>query len=148
MHAFSYFTAPQRPLFLEMAQEMYHSGAVLRPVPEAYHQRTFDAILEPGAPVFGILLKQGEQPAGYAVASRYFSVEAGGQTLWIEDLYVRPAFRSQGFGRAFFSFLKREFEPSVSRFRLEVEPGNHRAIALYTSLGFSVLPYVQMVQDA
>ena len=50
-----------------------------------------------------------------------------------------------GLGREFFSFLHKN--RPAARYRLEVEPDNERAIALYSSLGFTVLPYGQMIAD-
>ena len=42
---------------------------------------------------------------------------------------------------------RERFAGEVCRFRLEVEPSNRRAQALYERLGFEVLPYTQMVRD-
>ena len=74
-----------------------------------------------------------------------FSREAGGMVVWIEEIYVRSAFRGRGVGGAFFAWLHANV-PAI-RYRLEVEPSNERAQSLYRRLGFSELPYVQMVLD-
>ena len=70
------------------------------------------------------LLEYDGQPAGYAMLARAYSTECGGPVLWIEELYVREAFRSKGLGHEFFDFLEKAFSGEVCRFRLEVEPEN------------------------
>ena len=42
----------------------------------------------------------GEGLAGFAIFYRNFSSFTGKSGLWLEDLYVRPQFRGQGFGRS------------------------------------------------
>ena len=75
-----------------------------------------------------------------------FCREVGGKTVWIEELYIRDAYRGKGYGSEFFKWLK-ENEPAA-RFRLEAEPSNFKAIKLYEKWGFCVLPYSQMVLDS
>ena len=135
-----------RALFLQLAQEMYNSPAVLHPIPAEHHVRTFEALFTLDAYVTGFLLEWDGTCAGYSIITRGYSTEAGGLVLWVEDVYIRPAFRSKGIGRAFFAFLEKTY-PNMFRFRLEVEEKNQRAIALYKTLGFESLPYMQMVKD-
>ena len=85
--------------------------------------------------------------AGYAILVKGFSTEAGGRSLWLEELYVMPEYQGRGLGKEFFQFLFDAYGKDVCRFRLEVEADNQRAIQLYRKLGFQALPYVQMVKD-
>ena len=64
---------------------------------------------------------------------------------WVEELYVRPAFQGRGCARQFFTWLEEHFP--AARYRLEVEPENERAMALYRRVGFEPLPYAQMILD-
>jgi ribosomal protein S18 acetylase RimI-like enzyme len=73
-------------------------------------------------------------------------MEAGGDTLWLEDLYIRKDFRNKGLGKEYFNFIFSEYK-GVRRFRLEVEDTNERAVKLYKSLGFEFLEYKQMILD-
>ena len=87
------------------------------------------------------------QPAGFGVTAKTYSPEAGGIVIWVEDLYIRPQFRSKGLGRLLFEELERNGDPRLKRIRLEVEEGNIKAISLYKRLGFRHLPYGQMVKE-
>ena len=95
-----------RKLYVEMAEEFYSSDAVLHPVPRSYFEKTADEALRSDAYAEIYLLEHEGKPAGYGLTARTFSQEAGGQVLWIEELYIRSEFRSKGLGREFFSWLE------------------------------------------
>ena len=77
-----------------------------------------------------------------------YSHEAGGLELWVEELYVRPAFRGRGLGHEFFAWLRGlSAAEHIRRIRLETEPENERAAALYARMGFSPLGYCQMFRE-
>jgi ribosomal protein S18 acetylase RimI-like enzyme len=84
------------------------------------------------------LIEIGPAPAGYFVLTLGFILEFGGAHAVLDELYLRPAFRGQGHGRA---ALKKVEEicralPVVA-LRLEVEHANQRAEALYRAMGFT-----------
>ena len=66
--------------------------------------------------------------------------------MWIEEIYTKPEFRGKGLGGEFFDYLF-ENRPAA-RYRLEIEPENERAVALYRKKGFQTMPYGQMCKDA
>lgn len=140
-------TENDRKLYVEMAEEFYSSDAVLHPVPRSYFEKTADEALRSDTYAEIYLLEHEGKPAGYGLTARTFSQEAGGQVLWIEELYIRSEFRSKGLGREFFSWLEEKNRGRVARLRLEVEEENCRAISLYERLGYKVLDYVQMIKD-
>ena len=140
-------TAADRTLFLNMAQEFYASDAVAHPVPSTYHERTFEELMGPSPYASGYMLEWEGHPAGYALTATTFSQEAGGLVLWIEEIYVLPAYRSHGLGRELLTYIETHRDPRVTRLRLEVEPDNAGAIRLYHARGFTALPYTQMVKE-
>ena len=138
-------TPADRENYLRMAHDFYHSEAVLHPVPDAYFVRAFDEMMRSDAYLSGLVFEIDGKTAGYALLAKTYSQEAGGPAVWIDELYVEPAFRSQGIGKAFFAELQR-IAPAA-RYRLEIEPDNLRAERLYKSMGFDVLGYKQLVMD-
>lgn len=59
-------------------------------------------------PAAEVLIAEWEdRPAGFALFFRTFSTFMGRPGLWLEDLYVRPALRGHGIGRALLAELAR-----------------------------------------
>lgn len=138
-------TISDRNLLNTMFTEFYASDAVLHPIPQTYHDAALEELFSASSRQRAYLLEDGETPVGYALLSEKFSHEAGGTELWLEELYLREAARGKGFGSAFFRFLlETAKKEGITRIRLEVEPENIRAAALYAKLGFQPLPYNQM----
>ena len=134
--------------YMEMAREFYHSDAVLHPVPDTYFERTADEALRSDVYAEIFLFECENEAAGYGLIAKTYSQEAGGMVWWIEEVYVREAFRSKGIGREFFADLDKVKGSAVTRMRLEVEEDNTRAVALYKKLGYKPLEYAQMIKDA
>ena len=135
-------TAADRAVYLQLSEEFYHSEAVLHPVPSEYFERSFEEMMRSDEYLLCYLLERDGETIGYALLAKTWSVEAGGAVVWLEELYLRPDYRGQGLGSVFLAFMTREIP--AERYRLEVEPDNHRAKALYGRYGFEVLPYQQM----
>lgn len=136
-----------RELYLTLVKEFYSSEAVLHPIPAEYMTATFEEMMRSGDYVRGYLLSAGEETAGYALISLTFSQEAGGRVAWIEEIYIRPAFRGRGLGKEFFTYMEEHVESKVKRMRLELEPDNRQAKKLYEALGYEDLGYAQMVKE-
>lgn len=136
-----------RKFFLETADEFYHTDAVIKPLPLEKLCNIFDEIMRSDIYAEGFILEFEGFSAGYAVTSKCFSTEAGGITVWIEDIYILNEFRGKGLGKEFFSFISEKYNGTAKRFRLEVERENFSAVALYEKIGFEFLPYEQMIKD-
>lgn len=136
-----------RKAYLQMAHDFYHSKAVLHPIPDSYIEKTFNECMRSSDYAIAYILEYDGETAGYGLLAKTFSQEAGGCVCWIEELYILEAFRSKGLGGKFFKMLEEERGPEVTRFRLEVEDDNKRAIALYERLGYEHLAYSQMAKD-
>ena len=137
--------APQdKALFLAMSEEFYASPAVEHSVPRQFHEDAFDEIMRQGPYLTGYLLLDEDTPAGYALLQKTYSREAGGLTIWIDEIYLRPAFRGKGLAKELFALAH---TLGAKRLRLEVEPENTRAVMLYQKLGFRASEYRSMVKD-
>ena len=74
--------------------------------------------------------------AGFALFFHTFSTFLGRRGLYLEDLFVRPAFRGRGVGRALMVHLARvALERDCGRFEWSVLDWNEHAIRFYRSLG-------------
>jgi ribosomal protein S18 acetylase RimI-like enzyme len=99
--------------------------------------RGLDAAFRPGSPAWLMLAERDGAAVGVFLANQIVSVEKGGETLWIEELYVAPAARRSGVAR---SLLRSVAEDARRRglraLDLEVVPTQQAAFALYAALGF------------
>jgi GNAT superfamily N-acetyltransferase len=80
------------------------------------------------------------QAAGFALYFHNFSTFLGRRGLWLEDLFVRPAFRRQGCARTLLRAVAAiAVERNCGRFEWTVLDWNAQAIDFYRTLGASVL---------
>jgi GNAT superfamily N-acetyltransferase len=76
------------------------------------------------------------EAAGFALYFHSFSTFVGKPGLYLEDIFVAPAFRSHGIGLAFFRELaKIAAARDCGRLEWSVLNWNERAIAFYRKLG-------------
>ena len=76
------------------------------------------------------------QTAGFALYFHNFSTFLGKPGLYLEDLYIRPAFRGRGYGRSIMQQLARlAVDRGCGRFEWWVLDWNHPAVEFYRSLG-------------
>jgi GNAT superfamily N-acetyltransferase len=77
----------------------------------------------------------------FALFFTNFSTFLSKPGLYLEDLYVQPAYRGTGLGKALLLHLGRlAAERGCGRFEWSVLDWNERAIGFYESLGATVLP--------
>ncbi|AWA28893.1 N-acetyltransferase [Flavobacterium magnum] len=76
--------------------------------------------------------------AGYVILTTTFSFEYGGKIGFIDELFVKDGFRSNGIGKAAVTFIKEQATKLGLRLLyLEVEQHNTKAQELYLKFGFS-----------
>ena len=82
----------------------------------------------------------GDVPAGFALFFPNFSTFLGKPGLYLEDLFVRPEWRGQGYGLALMQQLARiAVERGCGRFEWSVLDWNEPAIGFYKSLGANLM---------
>ncbi len=138
-------TPDDRDTFKALSTEFYNSKAVSHPIPEEYHDRAFDHMMEDDRYSRCYFAEEQGTVIGYALLSLTYSREAGGMAVWIEELYIRPEYQGAGLGGRILDLILAAY-PDAKRFRLELTTGNP-AEHLYTRKGFERFPYEQMVYD-
>lgn len=73
---------------------------------------------------------------GYAIVLALWSNEHGGDVGMVDEMYVKPTWRSRGIASAFLDHLAGPDAPPLKALLLEVTPANDRAMALYRRKGF------------
>lgn len=90
----------------------------------------------PGPRVFCDIAEVEGKPAGFALWFYNYSTFRGRHGIYLEDLFVRPAFRGRGLGKALLvNLAKRAVVEKCSRVEWSVLDWNAPSIAFYKSLG-------------
>lgn len=92
----------------------------------------------PGAEVLLVCERQGdgELAVGFALFFHNFSTFLGRPGLYLEDLFIQPAHRGKGYGRAMMVHLARlAVQRGCGRFEWSVLDWNEPSIRFYRSLG-------------
>ena len=90
---------------------------------------------------FAVMAEWDGLPAGWALWFYNFSTWEGKPGLYLEDLYVRPAFRGKGIGKALLRHLAGvAVEQGCTRYVWQVLDWNTPSIAFYQAMGAQILP--------
>ena len=83
-----------------------------------------------------LLACAGENPVGFALFFHNYSTFAGRPGIYLEDLYVQPAHRGQGHGKALLVAVARlAMERHCARFEWSVLDWNEPSIEFYRRMG-------------
>lgn len=124
---------------VQMSRELYAEDPSPMPVPEHHTRQTLSVLRADSARGRAIVLQLNRAIAGYALLISFWSNELGGEIVVIDELYVRPPYRNQGYARALLTALAGTntlWPRATVALELEVTPENKRAASLYTRLGF------------
>ena len=105
--------------------------------PESLHPHLFGA-----RPVAEAVIGEvAGQVVAFALFFTNFSTFLGRPGLYLEDLYVQPAFRGTGLGKALLRHLAQlALQRGCGRFEWSVLDWNQRAIDFYEAKGATVMP--------
>jgi len=132
---------------LGMMKVFYASPAVLYKASEEILRRDIEDCLGDMPFLEGYVFEESGELAGYAMAAKSYTTEYGGLCVWVEDIYIKPAYRHQGLGSRFFAYLEKEYEGKAVRFKLEVEEENKSAIEAYKKNGYQISAYLEMTKE-
>ncbi len=86
-------------------------------------------------------IKQGEERVGYVILTKYHSVEKGGLTVYIDELYVEAPFRRSGMGKAVLGKIVEIAKlQGAKTLWAQAEPYNRAAHEFFLSQGFQNNP--------
>ena len=111
-------------------------GGAIRGTPDSLMTHGFGPL-----PRFRVILATGDPPLGLILYFPEYSSWRGQMGLYVQDLYLRPAARGRGLGRALLAAALRDaaadpqWQPQFAT--LMVAQNNHAARAFYTSMGFA-----------
>ncbi len=105
--------------------------------PDLLHQHLF--VDRPYA--LAILAEWAGQPVGFALFFYNYSTFLTKPGLYLEDLFVLPAYRRRGIGKALLTYLAQQaIAKGCGRLEWSVLDWNEPAIAFYQRMGADVLP--------
>jgi GNAT superfamily N-acetyltransferase len=123
------------PVLLELFRELAeyeHLEHLLR----ATEQRLHDALFAERPAASALVAEHGSQVAGYAVFFPTFSSFLAIQGVWLEDLFVRPAHRGAGIGKALLAAVAAHVRASGGeRLEWSALDWNELALGFYRRIG-------------
>ena len=101
------------------------------------HGRALDAICAGDPNVRAWIVEDRGEVAGYIIITIGFSMQYGGRDGFLDELFLKEAWRGKGLGRQVMAFLEAEVRRLGFHYlHLEVVKANERARRLYESLGW------------
>ena len=123
------------PILLQLIRELAEYERLAHQV-VATESDLAESLFGPQPAAQAILAELEGKPAGFAIYFFNFSTFLSRPGLYLEDLFVRPAQRRRGVGKALFRHLAQvAVERRCGRFEWSVLDWNQTAIAFYRSLG-------------
>ncbi len=94
-----------------------------------------------------VIAERGGRPVGFALYFTTFSTFLSKPGLYLEDLFVEPAHRGAGIGKALLAHLAAlAVERGCGRFEWRVLDWNEPSIRFYESIGGKILPEWELVR--
>ena len=135
-------TEEDRKAVFDMMKVFYASPAVSTNGSDEVFQADIDHCVGECPYLEGYVFRDGQEIQGYGMVAKSFSTEYGKPCIWIEDLYIKEAFRGTGIGSKLLNFAAEQYPDAI--LKLEVEKENGRAIKVYEKCGYETLPYFEM----
>lgn len=124
---------------IEMCRDLNREDPGPKPVPEAHTLRTLEELRKNPLRGGALVLEADGGIAGYAFLISFWSNELGGEICVLDEFYVRPNHRGQGYGTLLIQGLLQKsplWPRAYVAVDLEVTPQNLRSRAFYSKMGF------------
>jgi len=116
-------------------------------LPDSVLREAVAAIFQRDDLGFFVVAHDGGDAVGMAAVSFAWTLEHGGRSAWLDELYVLPERRGRGIGTALLREAVRHAAASgCAAVDLEVDRDHRRAEALYAREGFHPLPRSRWVR--
>ena len=139
-------TREDAPLVLSFVKELAEYEK-LSHVVAATQEVIAEELFGPKSAAEALLGFSGSEPVAFAVYFHNFSTFLGRKGLYLEDLYVRPAHRRRGIGRAMLLQVARiAAERNCGRLEWSVLDWNEPAIFFYETLGATIMHEWKLVR--
>jgi len=126
----------QIPLLVDLMEKFYQESGYALNRKRATH--AFASLLSDKRLGTVWLIQADTEIAGYIVITLGFSMEYGGMTATLDDMFIRPDFRGKGLGKAALAGVRDACrEADVRAMHVEVGPDNAPALAVYRNAGFT-----------
>ncbi len=99
-----------------------------------------ESLFGPSPKAHALIVEHEGKPAGFAIYFYNYSTFLGRPGIYVEDVFVRPEFRRNGFGRALFKYLaQKAVAEKCGRMEWWVLDWNEPAINFYRGLGAAAM---------
>jgi GNAT superfamily N-acetyltransferase len=137
---------PDLPIVLELLSLQFKEHQI--EVSEKALFTAIEAILADERLGFFLLARLSEQAVGLACVSFCWTLEHGGRSAWLDELYVLPEYRSRGIGGLLIkAVLQAAKAQGCAAVDLEVDHEHRRAEQLYQRFGFDPLSRSRWVRE-
>ncbi len=127
------------PLIYELVRELAEYERLSHEV-DATEQQLVEALFSAPSRLFCDIAEWDGEPAGFVLWFLNFSSFRGRFGIYLEDLFVRPAFRGRGLGKALMEKLaERCVHEGWTRFEWAVLDWNKPAVDFYRGIGATVM---------
>ena len=128
------------PLILSFIREIAEYERAAPDAVVATEERLTELLYGASPKVFSDIAEWDGEPAGFCLWFYNFSTWRGRLGIYLEDLFVRPAYRGHGIGTALMALLaSRCVEQGLERMDWAVLEWNALAIGVYRGVGAEVL---------
>jgi GNAT superfamily N-acetyltransferase len=133
-------TAADVPLILSLINDLAEYEK-LRHESVATESSIHEALFGPKPHAEAVIARFDGEPAGFALFFHNFSTFLGKPGLYLEDLFVRPAYRGRAIGKSLLSHLASlAVQRNCGRFQWQVLDWNRPSRDFYESLGAQADP--------
>ncbi len=117
----------------QMVTALYEEDSYGEPMSEEKVRRTVSEFRHHPDKGQIMLFCEDKQVVGYAILIFFWSNEHGGDTVFIDEIYIRPQWRNRGISSNFILYLSSSPYKAI---QVEVTPSNEKSLAFFLRQGF------------